>query len=161
MEDLMLQQAESVEEKVLVQSFEEVIGEIDKEIKKYDSKSFASPSFGDSTRKENYVGHPRINEANLSCTSTYAAHLSLSLRVPLAEIPSSLVNHGYAEGTWKRITRVGVAFNAGMSEAVGGKRSIGSETNQTELPKKRRVSQGDATKNKILAEASNQPYQKQ
>ena len=161
-----------------VQSFEEVIGEIDKEIKKYDSKSVVSPSFGDSTRKENYVGHPRINEANVSYTltyvghprineanvsytSTYAAHLSLSARVPLAEIPSSLVNHGYAEGTWKRITRVGVAFNAGMSEAVGGKRSIGSETNQTELPKKRRVSQGDATKNKILAEASNQPYQKQ
>ena len=142
MEDLMLQQAESVEEKVLVQSFEEVIGEIDKEIKKYDSKSFASPSFGDSTRKENYVGHPRINEANLSCTSTYAAHLSLSLRVPLAEIPSSLVNHGFAEGTWKRITRVGVAFDAGMFEAMGGggERSIGSETNQTELPKKKWVS---------------------
>ena len=75
MEDLMLQQAESVEEKVLVQSFEEVIGEIDKEIKKYDSKSFASPSFGDSTRKENYVGHPRINEANMPCTPTHAAHL--------------------------------------------------------------------------------------
>ena len=144
-----------------IQSFEEVIGEIDKEIKKYDSKSFVSPSFGDSTRKENYVGHPRINEANVSCTSTYAAHLSLSPRVPLAEIPSSLVNHRYAEGTWKRITRVGVAFDAGMSEAVGGKRSIGSETNQTELPKKRRVSQGDATKNKILAEAGNQPCQKQ
>ena len=155
----MLQQAESVEEKVSVQSFKEVIGEIDKEIKKYDSKSFVSPSFGDSTRKENYVGHPRINEANVSCTSTYAAHLSLSPRVPLAEIPSSLVNHRYAEGTWKRITRVGVAFNAGMSEAVGGKRSIGSETNQTELPKKR-SSQGDATKNKILAEAGNQPCQK-
>ena len=107
------------------------------------------------------MGHPRIIEANVSCTSTYAAHLSLSARVPLAEIPSSLVNHGYAEGTWKRITRVGVAFNAGMSEAVGGKRSIGSETNQTELPKKRRVSQGDATKNKISAEAGNQPCQKQ
>ena len=70
MEDLMLQQAESVEEKVSVQSFKEVIGEIDKEIKKYDSKSFVSPSFGDSIRKENNMGHPRITKANVSCTST-------------------------------------------------------------------------------------------
>ena len=132
----MLQQAGLVEEKVLVKSFEEVIGEIDKEIKKYDSKSIVSPSFGDSTRKENYVGHPRINEANMPCTPTHAAHLSLSQKKPLVEIPSSLVNHRYAKGTWKRIT----ATDAGMSEALEGKKSIGSETNQTELPKKRRVS---------------------
>ena len=51
-----------------------------------------------------------------------------------------------------------MAFDAGMSEAVGGKRSIGSETNQTELPRKRRVSQGGVTKNKILAKVGNQPY---
>ena len=154
----MLQQAGLVEEKVLVKSFEEVIGEIDKEIKKYDSKSIVSPSFGDSTRKENYVGHPIINEANMPCTPTHAAHLSLSPKKPLVEIPSSLVNHGYAKGTWKRITRIGVATDAGMCEALGGKRSIGSETNQTELPRKRRVSQGGVTKNKILAKVGNQPY---
>ena len=137
MEDLMLQQAESVEEKVLVQSFEEVIGEIDKEIKKYDSKSFASPSFGDSTRKENYVGHPRINEANMPCTPTHVAHLSPSTCVPLAEIPSFLVNHVHVEDTWKRLTRIGVVLDVGMSEAVGEKRSAGNTTNQTKLPKKK------------------------
>ena len=54
-----------------------------------------------------------------------------------------------------------MAFDAGMSEAVGGKRSIGSETNQTELPRKRRVSQGGATKNKLLVEVGNRPCQKQ
>ena len=43
----------------------------------------------------------------------------------------------------------------------GGERSIGSETNQTELPKKRKVSQGGATKNKLLVEVGNRPCQKQ
>ena len=124
---------------MLLKSFEEVIEEIDKKIKKYDSKSIVSPSFGDSTRKENYVSHPRINEANVPCTPTHAAHLSLSPKKPLVEIPSFLVNHGYAKGTWKRITRIRVATDASMFEALRGKRSIGSETNQTELPKKRRV----------------------
>ena len=136
----MLQQAGLIEEKVLVKSFEEVIEEIDKEIKKYDLKSIVSPSFGNNTRKENYMGHPRINEANVPCTPTHAAHLSLSSKKPLVEIPSSLENHGYAKGTWKRITRIGVATDAGMFKALGGKRSIGNETYQTELPKKRRVS---------------------
>nr|POE64541.1 hypothetical protein CFP56_18828 [Quercus suber] len=115
----VFQEAGSVVEKELVKSFEEVMGEIDKEIKKYDSKSFVSPSFGDSTGKENYVGQPRINEANVLCTSTLSAHLSLSPRAPLAEIPNHLVNHGYAEGTWKRINRVGVVADAAISEAVG------------------------------------------
>ena len=37
-DDMMLQQARSVEEKVSGKTFEEVIGELDKEINKYDSK---------------------------------------------------------------------------------------------------------------------------
>ena len=41
----------------------------------------------------------------------------------------------------------------------GEKRSAGSTT-QTELPKKRRISQGGVTKNKILAKAGYQPCQK-
>nr|POE96330.1 hypothetical protein CFP56_49730 [Quercus suber] len=84
MEDLILQQAGLVEEKVSIKSFKEVIREIDKGIKKYDSQSIVSPSFGDSIGKENYVGYPRINEANMLYTSTHAAHLSLSPIVPLA-----------------------------------------------------------------------------
>ena len=48
-----------------------------------------------------------------------------------------------------------------MSKAMGEKRKQGSTASQTKLPKKRRVSQGDATKNKILTEASYQPCQKQ
>lgn len=59
------------------------------------------------------------------------------------------------------LKRLGKGLLEGMSEAVGGKRSVGRETNQTELPKKRRVSQGGAIKNKILAKAGYLPYQKQ
>ena len=56
---------------------------------------------------------------------------------------------------------MGATEDIGMYEVVGGKRSGDREINQTELQKKRRVSQGGATKNKILAEAVNQPYYKQ
>ena len=87
--------------------------------------------------------------------------MSSAPRVPLAEIPCSFVKHGYTEGVWKRIKRVGATEDIGMYEVVGGKRSGDREINQTELQKKRRVSQGGATKNKILAEVGNQPCQKQ
>ena len=49
----------------------------------------------------------------------------------------------------------------GLSRVTGEKRSAGNITNQTELPKKRRVSKDGATKNKILAEVVYQPCQKQ
>ena len=48
--------------------------------------------------------------------------------------------------------REGVGLDVGMAEVLGEKRSVGSITNQTELPKIRRVSKDGATKNKILAE---------
>ena len=57
--------------------------------------------------------------------------------------------------------REGVGLDVGMAEVLGEKRSVGSITNQTELPKIRRVSKDGATKNKILAEAVYQPFQKQ
>lgn len=105
MEGLMLQQIRSAEKKASAKSFEEVIGEIDKEIKEYDSNTTMSLGFGVGTGKENYVDHPSINEVNVSCPSTNAAYLSSSSRIPLAEIPSSLVNHVHAEETWKRLIR--------------------------------------------------------
>ena len=138
-----------------------LLGEIDKGIEKYDSRSVGATGSEVSMGKENFVGHPNIKEAMLPCTPSRPAHLSFSPRVPLADIPNSLVSHRSVEGTWKRITRIGLVADACMSKAVGGKRSLGSDSNQIELPKKRRVLQGGATKNKILAEADNQPCQKQ
>jgi len=134
----MLHQPELAKKKVSAESFEEVIGEIDKEIKKYDSKLPVSPGFGVGIGKENFMGQPSINEPNVSCPSVHATHLSPSTCVPLAEIPSFLVNHVHVEGTWKRLTRIGVVLDVGMSEAVGEKRSAGNTTNQTELPKKKK-----------------------
>ena len=65
-----------------------------------------------------------------------------------------------AEGTWKRYMREGVGLDVGMAEVLGEKRSAGNITNQTKLPKNRRVSKDGATKNKILAEAVYQLCQK-
>ena len=45
-----------------------------------------------------------------------------------------------AEGTWKRLNRIGAATDVSMAEIVGGKRSAENTTNLSELPKKRRVS---------------------
>ena len=96
-----------------------------------------SPGFGISIGKENFVVQPSINESNMP---NHAAHLSPSSHVPLADIPNSIVNHVKCEGTWKRLAGGGVISNVGISEAVGEKGSAGNITNQTELPKKGKVS---------------------
>ena len=158
---MLLQQAGSAEEKVTEKAFEEVIGELDEEINKYDSKGSVAIRVDANTEKENVGDQHTINEASMPCLPSHATNMSSAPKVPLVEIPCSLVKHGYTEGVWKRIKRMGATEDIGMYEAVGGKRNGDWEINQTELPKKRRVSQGGATKNKILAEAGNQPCQKQ
>ena len=158
---MLLQQAGSSEEKVSGKTFEDVIGELDKEINKYDLKGSMAIRVGVNTEKENVGDQHTINEASMPCLPSHATNMSSAPKVPLVEIPCSLVKHGYTEGVWKRIKRMGATEDIGMYEAVGGKRNGDWEINQTELPKKRRVSQGGATKNKILAEAGNQPCQKQ
>ena len=159
MEEGLQHQTGSIVLKVADESFEKVLGEIDKEIKKYDPKSTVASDPSVSIGKENFMGQPCINESNMPSLSGHATHLSLSLRMPLAEIP--IINHVKAEGTWKRFMRVKVGPDVGIAEALGEKRSAGNLFNQTELPKKRRVSQDGATKNKILAEVVYQPCQKQ
>ena len=114
------------------------------------------PGLGVNIEKENVVCQPCIYEQQVPCPTAHAANvlgpavhaaqLSLSTRMPLAEIPSSLVNHMHAEGNWKRFTRIGVASDVSMAETVGVKRSAENTTNHSELPKKRRVSQGRCNK---------------
>ena len=137
---MLLQQAGSTEEKVSGKTFEDVIGELDEEINKYDLKGSMAIRVGVNTEKENVGDQHTINEACMPCSPSHATNMSSAPRVPLAEIPCSLVKHGYTEGVWKRIKRVGATEDIGMYEAVGGKRNGDWEINQTELPKKRRVS---------------------
>uniref|UniRef100_A0A7N2MGE8 DUF4283 domain-containing protein n=1 Tax=Quercus lobata TaxID=97700 RepID=A0A7N2MGE8_QUELO len=111
-EDVTIQHAGSAKEMVLGQPFEEVLGEIDKEIGKYDSRSVGAAGFEVNMGKENLVGQPNIKEAMLPCTPSRLAHLSFSPRVPVAKIPNSFVSHGSVEGTWKRITKIGLAADA-------------------------------------------------
>ena len=123
-EDVTIQHAGSAKEMVSGQPFEDVLGEIDKEIGKYDSRSvgatgsevsigkYDSRSVGAtgseiSMGKENFVGHPNIKEAMLPCTPSRPAHLSFSPRVPLADIPNSLVSHGSVEGHGKELLELG------------------------------------------------------
>ncbi|KAF3958281.1 hypothetical protein CMV_016798 [Castanea mollissima] len=105
--DVMLQQTESTAKKVSAEPFEEVLGKIDKGIKKYNSKASISSGFGTSIGEENDGDHSSINESNVPSPQAHAALLSASSRVPLVENPNSLVNHVHAKGTWKRLTRVG------------------------------------------------------
>ena len=73
--------------------------------------------------KESHVGQPNIKEAKVPrissmpaqlepCIPPMPTQLSLSPRVHGAEIPNPFVSHGHAEGTWKRITRVGLAADS-------------------------------------------------
>ena len=117
---MTIQHAGSAKEMVSGQPFEDILGENDKEIGKYDSRSVRATGSKVSMGKKNFVGHPNIKEAMLPCTPSRPTHLSFSPRVPLADIPNSLVSHGSVEGTWKRITRIGLVADACMSEAVGG-----------------------------------------
>ena len=118
----MLQQAESAEEKVSGKTFEEVIGELDEKINKYESKGFMSTSLNVNMEKENLGGQPTINEASMPCPPSHATNLSSAPRIPLAELPCFFVRHGYTAGVWKRLNRVGVTEDIGMYEAVGGKK---------------------------------------
>ena len=86
MEDRMQHQPRSAVIKMSAESFEVVLGEIDKEIKKYDPKPSVPPISSVS---------PSINEPNMPSLSGHAAHLSLPSRMPLAEMPSS---HQACEG---------------------------------------------------------------
>uniref|UniRef100_A0A7N2RAN0 DUF4283 domain-containing protein n=1 Tax=Quercus lobata TaxID=97700 RepID=A0A7N2RAN0_QUELO len=131
MEDVITQQTGAAVKKESGKSFEEALGEIDKEIKKYDSKSSRFASSRVCTGKENHMGQHRDIEASVPCTPILSANLSLPPRPPLAEIPSALaerpqhlVIHGHAEGTWKRINRIGVEADAAMGEVVGGKKKL-------------------------------------
>nr|POE53711.1 hypothetical protein CFP56_49278 [Quercus suber] len=143
--DGKLHQTGLPKEKLSAEAFEEEIRELDREIKKYDRKITGAPGFGVGTGKENFVSQPCIYESNVPCPTAHAANvlgpavhatqLSLSTRMPLAEIPNSPVNHVHTEGTWKRVTRTGVAC---MVKTVGEKRRAENTINQTELPKKKK-----------------------
>ena len=94
---MLLQQAGSAEEKVSGKTFEEVIGELDEEINKYDSKGSMAIRVGVNKEKENVGDQHTINEASMPCSLSHATNMSLASRVPLAELPCSLVKHGYTE----------------------------------------------------------------
>nr|POE70114.1 hypothetical protein CFP56_23664 [Quercus suber] len=109
-ENVTTQQAGLAMEMVSGKPFEEVLGEIDKEIGKYDSKSFESTISEASMEKENHVGQPNINDAKVPCMSSKPANLSFSPREPLAEIPNPIVSHG-----WSKVEIEGICRDFGYT----------------------------------------------
>lgn len=151
MGDLNSNQKDLVEKNLSAEIFKEAIGEIDKKINKFDSIITVIPEFGVGIGKENCIEFLSINDSCEPSHTTCAPQIPSP--PPLSELPASLNKHVHAKGTWKRITRIEVGLDVVMSEAVAEKRNAGNTASQTESPKKRRVSQGGATKNTILAEA--------
>ena len=81
---MLLQQAESAEEKVSGKTFEEVIGELDEEINKYDSKGSVAIRVDANTEKENVGDQHTINEASMPCSPSHATNISLQKRLLFA-----------------------------------------------------------------------------
>ena len=81
---MLLQQAGSAEEKVSGKTFEEVIGELDAEINKYDSKGFMAIRVDVYTEKENVGDQYTINEASMPCSPSHATNISLQKRLLFA-----------------------------------------------------------------------------
>ena len=73
---MLLQQAGSAEEKVSGKTFEEVIGELDEEINKYDSKSSMAIRVDVNTEKENVGDQHTINEASMPCSPSHATNIT-------------------------------------------------------------------------------------
>ena len=63
--------------------------------------------------------------------------------------------------TWKRLNRTEMGTNVDMEDIVGEKRRGDSKDDQSELLKKRKVSQRGNKNKLILAEAGSQPCQNQ
>ena len=72
---MLLQQAGSAEEKnVSGKTFEEVIGELNEEINKYDSKGSMAIRVDVNTEKENVGDQHTINEASMPCSPSHATN---------------------------------------------------------------------------------------
>ena len=76
---MLLQQAGSAKEKVSGKTFEEVIGELDEEINKYDSKDSMAIRVDVNTEKENVGDQHTINEASMPCSPSHATNISIQL----------------------------------------------------------------------------------
>ena len=76
MDDVTLNQNVSKEKKLPTENFEEIIEQIDKEIKKFDSTTLEKPGFGAETGKENCVDSLSINESCVPSPIACAPHFS-------------------------------------------------------------------------------------
>ena len=130
----------------LAGDFEEVIEDIDKEIRKFDLAASNTAENIACLGKENISESPSIQDSNEVYSQAHA-QLNPSLpRAPLAVISDNQNKPVHAKGSWKRIVRTEIGTDTVMTEAVGEKRLAGETECLLELPKKRKVSQVGTTK---------------
>ena len=82
-------------------------------------------------------------------------------RAPLSVIDENTVQKIERGATWKRLNKTEVGIDVVMEDIVGEKRRGDGKDDQSELLKKRKVSQVGKKNKSILAEAGSQPYQNQ
>ena len=73
---MLLHQAGLAEEIVSGKTFEEVIGELDEEINKYDSIGSMAIRVDVNTEKENVGDQHTINEASMPCSPSHATNIT-------------------------------------------------------------------------------------
>ena len=177
--NLNLQTAGMGDTKSAAETFEDKIEEIDRELNKFDPKSeLASNKIADTgkekrlesvaradTGKENILEALSIHESTPLVSQDARANQPLlkrsATRVPLSVLPDRINIPENKVATWKRINRTDMGTDVIMEDSVGEKRNADIFDSQTELLKKRKVSQGGKNNNEILAEAGFQLRQKQ
>ena len=145
--------------------FEERIGEIDYELNRFDPKITIATNNIPDTRKENLLATLSLKDGqpvhiNTSCIQQPKFSPPLP-REPLSVISENILRPTKRGATWKRLSRIGMETDIEMEDILGEKRRVDSSEDQSELPKKRRVSQGGKKNKLIVAKAGSQPRQDQ
>ncbi|KAL0002652.1 hypothetical protein SO802_016433 [Lithocarpus litseifolius] len=125
--------------------FKERIEEIDRELKRFDPKIISEAKNIADTGKENILASLPHTDDHSEDTQTARAqqfqHPMPPSRAPLAVIEENTMQKIERGVTWKRITRTEKGTDVVMEDTVGGKRRGESKDDQSELLKKRKVSQ--------------------
>ena len=163
--NLNLKVTDSEENSLADEIFEERITEIDKELKRFDPTITPAAKNIADTGKENFLASLSITDDQLVDTQISRAQQPELLK-PLPRAPLTIIDENTVQkiergATWKRLNRTGTGTYVVMEDIVGEKRKGDGKDDQSELLKKRKVSQVGRKNKLILVEASSQPCQNQ
>ena len=124
--------------------FEERVGEIDYELNRFDPKMTIAAKNIVVTGKENLLATLSLKDGqpvHINTSRAQQPQLSPPLpREPLSAISENIIQPTERGATWKRLSRIGMETDIEMEDILGEKRRVDSSEDQSELPKRRRVS---------------------